>query len=88
MRDSSAFSVCIFFEESVFIFQFLNAQLCQTNHNCEFHHPKIEKKNAFSSKSIQTEKAEESLGMRTYALFDIIVQFIIQKLINKHTFLK
>ena len=31
------------FEENVFIFQFLNAQLCQTNHNCEFHHPKIEK---------------------------------------------
>ena len=31
------------FEESVFIFQFLNAKLCQTNHNCEFHHQKIEK---------------------------------------------
>ena len=26
--------------------------------------------------------------MRTYALFDIIVHFIIQKLKNKHTFLK
>ena len=38
MRDSSAFSVCILFEESVFIFQFLNAQLYQTKHNCEFHH--------------------------------------------------
>ena len=34
--------VCLF-EESVFIFQFLNAQLCQTKHNCEFHYSKIEK---------------------------------------------
>ena len=27
MRDSSAFSVCIFFEESVFIFKFLNDEM-------------------------------------------------------------
>ena len=43
MRDSSAFSVCTFFEESVFLFQFLNdknAQLCQTKHNSSL---KIEK---------------------------------------------
>ena len=52
MRDSSAFSVCIIFEESVFIFQFLNNK------------------------------------MHNYALFDVIVHFIIQKLKNKHTFLK
>ena len=38
--------------------------------------------------SIQTEKAEEFLRKRTYALFDIIVHFIIQKLKNKHTFVK
>ena len=31
------------FVESLFIFQFLNAQFCQTNHNSEFHHRKIEK---------------------------------------------
>ena len=31
------------FEESVFVFQFLNAQLCQTNPNCAFYHSKIEK---------------------------------------------
>ena len=37
---------------------------------------------------MQTEKAEESIGKRTYALFDIIVHFTIQKLKNKHTFLK
>ena len=27
LRDSSAFSVCIFFEENVFIFQFLNDEI-------------------------------------------------------------
>ena len=43
MRDSSVFSVCILFEENVFIFQFFNSQLFQTKHNCEFHHSKIEK---------------------------------------------
>ena len=42
MRGFSVFSVCILFEESVFIFQFLNGQLCQTKHNCEFYHSKIE----------------------------------------------
>ena len=52
MRGFSAFSVCIFFEESVFIFQFLNDK------------------------------------MHNYVLFDIIVHFIIQKLKNKHSFLK
>jgi hypothetical protein len=37
IRASSAFSVCILFEESVFIFQFLNDKMhCQTQHNCEF----------------------------------------------------
>ena len=65
MRDSSAFSVCTFIEESVFIFQFLNdknAQLCQTKHNSSFKNWKL---NTFPSKSIQTEKAEEYLGERT-----------------------
>ena len=45
-------SACILFEESVFIFQFLNDEI------------------------------------HSYVLFDIIVNFIIQKLKNKHTFLK
>ena len=56
MRDSSAFSVCILFEESVFIFQFLNAQLCQTKHNCEFHHSKIEKQTHFPQKVYKLRK--------------------------------
>ena len=35
MRDSSAFSVCLFFEESVFIFQFLNDEMHNyVKHNC------------------------------------------------------
>ena len=50
--EDLAFSVCIIFEESVFIFQFLNDKM----HKCI-------KQN-------------------------IIVHFIIQKLKNKHTFLK
>ena len=34
LRDSSAFSVCIFFEENVFIFQFLNDKMhCYVKHN-------------------------------------------------------
>ena len=52
MRASSAFSVCISFEEREFIFQFFNNK------------------------------------MHSYVLFDIIVHFNIQKLKNKHTFLK
>ena len=52
MRDSSTFSVCILFEESVFIFQFLNDK------------------------------------MHNYVKQNINVQSIIQKLKNKHTFLK
>ena len=52
MRGSSAFSVCILFEENVFIFQVLNDKI------------------------------------HSYVVFDIIVHFIIQKLKNKHTFLK
>ena len=51
--ENSQFSQFVYiFEESVFIFQFLNAQLCQTKHNCEFHHSKIEKKNIFLKKYI------------------------------------
>ena len=50
--EDLAFSVCMLFEESVFIFQFLNNKM----HKC---------------------------GKR-----NIIVHFIIQKLKNKHTFLK
>ena len=45
-------SVCILFEENVFIFQFANDKI------------------------------------HSYVVFDIIVHFIIQKLKNKHTFLK
>ena len=52
MRGSSAFSVCILFEENVSIFQFLNDK------------------------------------MHNYVKQNIIVNFIIQKLKNKHTFLK
>ena len=51
-KDSSAFSVCILFEENVFLFQFLNDE------------------------------------MHDYVKKNIIVHFIIQKLKNKHTFLK
>ena len=44
MRDRFlSFLSLYIFEESVFIFQFLNAQLCQTNPNCAFYHSKIEK---------------------------------------------
>ena len=50
--EDLAFSVCIIFEESVFIFQFLNDK------------------------------------MHNYVLFNAFVCFIIQKLKNKHTFLK
>ena len=50
--EDLAFSVCMLFEASVFIFQFLNNK------------------------------------MHNYALFNIFVHFIIQKLKNKHTFLK
>ena len=50
--EDLAFSVCIIFEESVFIFQFLNDK------------------------------------MHNYVLFNTFVHFIIQKLKNKHTFLK
>ena len=50
--EDLAFSVCIIFEESVFIFQFLNDK------------------------------------MHNYVLFNAFVHFIIQKLKNKHTFLK
>ena len=50
--EDLAFSVCMLFEESVFIFQFLNNK------------------------------------MHNYVLFNTFVHFIIQKLKNKHTFLK
>ena len=43
MRDSSAFSVCIFFEESVFIFQFLNDKMHNYVKQNIIHHSKIEK---------------------------------------------
>ena len=50
--EDLAFSVCMLFEESVFIFQFLNNK------------------------------------MHNYVLFNTFVHFFIQKLKNKHTFLK
>ena len=50
--EDLAFSVCIIFEKSVFIFQFLKGK------------------------------------MHNYVLFNTFVHFIIQKLKNKHTFLK
>ena len=43
MRDSSAFSVCIFLEESVFIFHFLNDKMHNNVKQNIIHHSKIEK---------------------------------------------
>ena len=73
MRDSSAFSVCILFEESVFIFQFLNNKM----HNYALFDVIVH----FVIQKLNDE-------IQSYVLFDIIVHFIIQKLKNKHTFLK
>ena len=38
----------------------INAQLCQTKHNCVFYHSKIDNKHIFL-KNIETEKAKEPL---------------------------
>ena len=43
MRDSSALSVCIFFEESVFIFQFLDDEIHSYDLFDIIVHSKIEK---------------------------------------------
>ena len=52
------------FEESVFIFQYLNNEMHKyvKKHNCAIHHSKI---NTHSSKSIETEKAKSSHFDRT-----------------------
>jgi regulator of replication initiation timing len=52
----------------VFIFQFLNEKMhnyVKENTTVNLNIQKLKKKNTFSPKSIQTEKAEESLGKRT-----------------------
>ena len=87
MRDSSAFSVCILFEESVFIFQFLNEQLCQTKHNCEFHNSKIEKSRRENLAFSVCILFEENVfifqflndEIHSYVLFDIMVRSKIEK---------
>ena len=63
MRDSSAFSVCTFFEESVFIFQFLNDKIHTYGLFNTFVHFlfKNRKINTFSSKLREL----SSLGERT-----------------------
>ena len=103
--EDLAFSVCIIFEKSVFIFQFLNDEMHNyVKHNC--FSLKNWKINTLSSKSIQSEKTKFSrlsflsfeksvfifqfLNNKTHKCIkqNIIVHFIIQKLKNKHTFLK
>ena len=61
MRDSSAFSVCIFFEESVFILQFLDDEIhSHVLFSVHFIIQKLKDEHTFLKK-YKTEKAEESL---------------------------
>ena len=63
LRGSSAFSVCILFEDNVFIFQFLNDKMYSYvvfDIIVHFIIKKLKNKHTFL-KNMQTEKAEEPL---------------------------
>ena len=78
----------ILFEESVFIFQFLNDKMHRKqNMTVNFIIQKL-KINKFSSKIYKLRKLRNLSGKELYALFDIVVPFIIQTLKKKHIFLK
>ena len=106
--EDLAFSVYTLFEESVFIFQFVNNKMHNYvlfNTFVHFIIQKLKNKHSF----LKTEKAKFSQRenlvfilfekivfffqifndkIHNYVLFAIIVRFNIQKLKNKHTFLK
>ena len=78
----------ILFEESVFIFQFLNDKMHRKqNMTVNFIIQKL-KINTFSSKIYKLRKLGNLSAKELYALFDIVRPFIIQILKKKHIFLK
>ena len=78
----------ILFEESVFLFQFLNDKMHRKqNMTVNFIIQKL-KINTFSSKIYKLRKLRNLSAKELYALFDIVVPFIIQILKKKHIFLK